>query len=101
MVMLYLTTDEHTQLQFSRKSHIHQSQLASRYHTFYGPDSPIHRRPHTYFLGAGRPALVPAGVPLRTIQKMLGHSDITITARTYADVMSRAAREQVRAAFEQ
>lgn len=45
--------------------------------------------------------LASAGVPLRTIQKMLGHSDITITARTYADVMSRAAREQVRAAFQQ
>jgi integrase len=44
--------------------------------------------------------LASAGVPLRTIQKMLGHSDITITARTYADVMSRAAREQIRVAFE-
>jgi len=38
--------------------------------------------------------------PLRTIQKMLGHSDITITARTYADVMTDAARRQVQAAFE-
>lgn len=36
---------------------------------------------------------------LRTIQKMLGHSDITITARTYADVMTDAARRQVQAAF--
>lgn len=41
-----------------------------------------------------------AGVPLRTIQKMLGHSDITITARTCADVMTDAARRQVQAAFE-
>jgi integrase len=43
--------------------------------------------------------LASAGVPLRTIQKMLGHSDITITARTYADVMTDAARRQVQAAF--
>ena len=80
---------------------MHPSQPASGYRTLYRPDSPIHWRPYAHRLGAGRPALVPAGVPLRTIQKMLGHSDITITARTYADVMSRAAREQVRAAFEQ
>jgi len=44
--------------------------------------------------------LASAGVPLRTIQKMLGHSDISITARTYADVMSHAARDQIRSAFE-
>ena len=44
--------------------------------------------------------LASAGVPLKTIQKMLGHADITITARTYADVVDSAAREQVLQAFE-
>jgi hypothetical protein len=31
---------------------------------------------------------------------VLGRSDITITAHTYADVMTDAARRQVQAAFE-
>ena len=44
--------------------------------------------------------LASAGVPLRTVQKMLGHADITITARIYADVVDSAAREQVLQAFE-
>ncbi|RMF62121.1 MAG: site-specific integrase [Bacteroidetes bacterium] len=43
--------------------------------------------------------LASAGVPLRTIQKLLGHSDIRITARTYADVFAEAVREQVERAF--
>ncbi len=43
--------------------------------------------------------LASAGVPLRTVQKMLGHSDISITARIYADVIDSAAREQVLQAF--
>ena len=44
--------------------------------------------------------LASAGVPLRTVQKMLGHADISITARIYADVVDSAAREQVLQAFE-
>ena len=43
--------------------------------------------------------LASAGVPLRTVQKMLGHSDVSITARIYADVIDSAAREQVLNAF--
>ena len=44
--------------------------------------------------------LASAGVPLKTIQKMLGHADVSITARIYADVVDSAAREQVLQAFE-
>ncbi|ARA92859.1 hypothetical protein AWN76_006570 [Rhodothermaceae bacterium RA] len=45
--------------------------------------------------------LASAGVPIRSIQKLLGHSDVRITAQVYADVLSTALREQVEGAFRQ
>lgn len=44
--------------------------------------------------------LASAGVPIRSIQKLLGHSDVRITAQVYADVLSTALRDQVEGAFE-
>jgi integrase len=61
-------------------------------------DVPQRRKFHSLRKSYGT-RLASEGVPLRTIQKMLGHSDISITARTYADVIPRRAAEQVRNAF--
>jgi site-specific recombinase XerD len=43
--------------------------------------------------------LASGGVPIRSIQKLLGHSDVRITAEIYADVLSVALRKQVEGAF--
>ncbi len=43
--------------------------------------------------------LASGGVPIRSTQKLLGHSDVRITAEIYADVLSDALRKQVEGAF--
>ena len=43
--------------------------------------------------------LASAGVPIHSIRKLLGHSDVRVTAEIYADVLSDALREQVEGAF--
>ena len=43
--------------------------------------------------------LASGGVLIRSIQEMLGHSDVRITAQVYADVLSTALRKQVGEAF--
>jgi integrase len=73
-------------------SYVRTSRLFRKYRRLAKlPESPaFHSLRKTY---GALPAS--AGVPIRSIQKFLGHSDVRITAEIYADVLSDAVRDQV------
>jgi len=77
-------------------SYILSSRLFRKYRRLANlPEAPsFHSVRKTY--GA---ILTSGGVPIRSIRKLLGHSDMRITAEIYADVLSDALRKQVEGAF--